>query len=131
MIINTNFEDWKGTSLMFYPVGAVYISYESTSPAEMFGGSWTPITGVFPYFNAGTEKGGSNTHTLTIGEMPSHNHSGHIKITGEKLGGGSTYSRLNDNGGSQQNLVIDNTGGGQSHNNMPAYQEFYAWRRIA
>lgn len=114
-----------------YPVGAVYISYASTSPAELFGGSWTAITGVFPYFNAGTATGGSNTHTLTIAQMPSHNHSGYVKITGSKLASGSTYSRLNDNGGNSQDLVINNTGGGGSHNNMPAYQTFYAWRRTA
>ena len=118
--------------LRSYPIGAVYISYVETSPAELFGGEWQPITGVFPYFNAGTSTGGSNTHTLTIAQMPSHTHSGYVKSTPEKLGGGSTYSRMNDNGATASNaLVINSTGGGQAHNNMPAYQTFYAWRRIA
>ena len=118
--------------LKAYPVGAVYISYNSTSPAELFGGTWTPITGVFPYFNAGTAKGGSNTHTLTIAEMPSHNHTeagwnisykdGISKVAGS----GSVYSWGANNGYS-----TDATGGGGAHNNMPAYQTFYAWRRTA
>ena len=34
----------------------------STSPASLFGGTWTPITGRFPYFNAGTSTGGSARH---------------------------------------------------------------------
>ena len=63
-------------ALLAYPVGAVYISYVSTSPASLFGGTWTAITGRFPYFNAGTATGGSNTHTLTVAQMPSHNHTG-------------------------------------------------------
>lgn len=119
-------------TLKSYPIGAVYISYEPTSPAELFGGTWTPITGVFPYFNAGTGTGGSNTHTLTIAEMPSHSHSATFETTADKLGGGSTYARFNNNGTPTDGIVnIGNTGGGQAHNNMPAYQTFYAWRRIA
>ena len=60
--------------LKAYPVGAIYISYYSTSPASLFGGTWLAITGRFPYFNAGTDTGGSNTHTLTEAEMPAHKH---------------------------------------------------------
>lgn len=52
----------KARGLEAYPVGAVYISYVSTSPASLFGGTWTPITGRFPYFNAGTSTGGSARH---------------------------------------------------------------------
>lgn len=39
---------------VIYPVGSVYMSYTSTSPASLFGGNWTAITGHFPYFNNGT-----------------------------------------------------------------------------
>lgn len=45
-----------------FPVGFVYSSMNSTSPASTFGGTWTAITGKFPYFNAGTSTGGSTTH---------------------------------------------------------------------
>lgn len=118
--------------LMAYPVGAVYISYNSTSPAELFGGTWTPITGVFPYFNAGTAKGGSNTHTLTIAEMPSHNH----KEAGWNISYKDGISKVAASGsvyswGANNGYSTDATGGGGAHNNMPAYQTFYAWRRTA
>lgn len=112
-----------------YPVGSVYISYEPTSPAELFGGTWTAITGVFPYFNAGTETGGSNTHTLTTAQMPAHTHSlptvlGYQSGANNKNGGSS--------GGNWTSFTSSGSAGsGQSHNNMPAYQTFYAWRRTA
>lgn len=110
-----------------YPVGFVYISYNSTSPASLFGGTWFEMKGVFPYFNHGTGTGGSNTHTLTVNEMPSHNHN----ITNGQDGG--TVGWQNQLGQYkttvQNSSMILKTGGGQSHNNMPAYQSFYAWRR--
>lgn len=120
----------KAIGLLAYPVGAVYISYVSTSPASLFGGTWTAITGRFPYFNAGTATGGSNTHTLTVAQMPSHTHSY-----------GNFYTQRYDwvSGGIQQiasgvddlSSGLQATGGGQAHNNMPAYQTLYAWRRTA
>lgn len=63
----------KARGLEAYPVGAVYISYVSTSPASLFGGTWTPITGRFPYFNAGTATGGSarHRHWLPMGKAVS------------------------------------------------------------
>lgn len=110
-----------------YPVGAVYISYEPTSPAEMFGGTWLEITGVFPYFNHGTETGGSNTHTLTIDEMPVHKH----VVPTTWYVNSQVYDRAQSTRGTGngQFATTNNAGGDQPHNNMPAYQSFYAWRR--
>lgn len=116
-----------------YPVGAVYISYVSTSPAELFGGTWTAITGVFPYFNAGTSTGGSNTHTLTTNQMPKHTHTtpapatyANVSYTGTMTTYGNAWL-----GGTPSTFTSSSTGGESAHNNMPAYQTFYAWRRIA
>lgn len=111
-----------------YPVGSLYISYEPTSPAELFGGTWLELTGVFPYFNHGTETGGSNTHTLTVDEMPSHKHG---ILTAWGANGGSERIDLihHINNGTKE--LMNEAGGDQPHNNMPAYQSFYAWRRTA
>lgn len=57
-----------------YPVGALYISYQSTSPASLFGGSWSQISGRFLYCTTNVGTGGNNNHTLTVDQMPSHNH---------------------------------------------------------
>lgn len=120
--------------LLAYPVGAVYISYVSTSPASLFGGTWTAITGRFPYFNAGTGTGGSNTHTLTVAQMPSHNHPGgnqYIRATNTAAGTVNSSHGYIYHYAFQDGNSVASQGGGGSHNNMPAYQTLYAWRRTA
>lgn len=61
-----------------YPVGSVYLSLDSTSPAELFGGTWEQIKDTFllaagDAYEAGAT-GGEAEHTLTTDEMPSHTH---------------------------------------------------------
>lgn len=138
--------DWESfDKLDAWPVGAVYISYVSTSPATLFGGTWTSITGCFPYFNASTSTGGSNTHTLTVNQIPHHSHTQAIQLNGTEMHWFTTGNAYSDGnyatfgtGGTVKAWVTDSqefstsaVGGGSSHNNMPAYQSFYAWRRTA
>lgn len=76
---------------IMYPVGAIYISTVSTSPATLFGiGTWSQIKGSFLYacedtgITAGTTGGAKSVsytpagsvgnHTLTTTEIPSHSH---------------------------------------------------------
>lgn len=63
---------------LIYPVGSIYMSVNSTSPATLFGGTWTQLQDRF-LIGAGSSyavnaTGGSTTHTLTTAEMPSHTH---------------------------------------------------------
>ena len=114
-----------------FKIGYVWVSYTSTSPASIVGGTWTPIRGVFPYFNAGTGTGGSNTHTLTVAQMPKHTHGFPANVMIQRQNpdylnattANSPYWWLDRVG------TTNSTGGGGSHNNMPSYQELYAWRR--
>lgn len=129
---------WTSLLELVYPVGSVYSSYTSTSPATRFGGTWSAITKRFPYYNAGTSTGGSNIHTLTISEMPTHTHSiDHVRVNwydsgGRGFIGPGTWSDDSANLGVDRSLPqIYNNGGGNAHNNMPAYQTLYAWRRTA
>lgn len=116
-----------------FKVGYVWISYTNTSPSGLVGGTWTPITGRFPYFNAGTGTGGANSQTLTVAQMPSHTHTfngnwplvaygGVIDGMDAKWGQGNINTGMRDAG---------YTGGGSEIDNMPAYQTLYAWRRTA
>ena len=63
-----------------YPVGAIYMSVNNTSPADLFGGTWEEITGRFllgrSTAHAAGSTGGEETHTLTSNEMPAHTHNG-------------------------------------------------------
>lgn len=79
---------------IFYPVGSIYTSTKSTSPATLFGGTWVQIKDTFlltagDNYIAGSQ-GGSATHThttsghtLTVAEIPAHTHTrGTMDITG-------------------------------------------------
>ena len=64
-------EMWK----KIYPVGAVYISMNSTSPATLFGGTWTQITDRFllavgSTYTTANSTGGSSTMTITRANLP-------------------------------------------------------------
>jgi microcystin-dependent protein len=74
------------------------------------------ILGRGTTYNLGS-KGGAATHTLTVAEMPSHNHS--IQNT-NPTAGGSGYGIGNAAGGVAQ-WGVSMTGGGGAHNNMPPY----------
>ena len=64
--------------LSVYPVGSIYKSTNSMSPAELFGGTWERIKDQFLLASGDTyaagSTGGEATHTLTTNEMPSHSH---------------------------------------------------------
>lgn len=61
-----------------YPIGSIYLAYNHTSPASLFGGTWARISQQFLWAASadGTigATGGAETHILTINEIPSHTH---------------------------------------------------------
>lgn len=111
-----------------FKVGYVWMSYTDTSPSGLIGGTWTPITGSFPYFNAGSGTGGANSQTLSIAQMPAHKHR-----LGLKYGNDWLEDNWNWSVSSSSMFVTDteteSVGGSSAFNNMPAYQTLYAWRR--
>lgn len=118
----------------WYPIGAIYISTDATSPAELFGGTWEQIKDTF-FLAAGDtyaagSTGGEATHTLSENEMPSHYHS--IQSTGvarfTPASSSAYWCWFNASGYNQ--AVSYNTGGSGAHNNMPPYLSVYAWKRI-
>ena len=64
---------------LIYPIGSIYLSVNSVDPSTIFGGTWEQIKDTFLLSGGDTysigSTGGEATHTLTIDEMPSHNHS--------------------------------------------------------
>lgn len=117
---------------IIYPVGSIYMSVSSTSPAALFGGTWSQISDTFllaagPTYPAGTT-GGSATVTLDVTQIPAHKHT--IKMITAALATGGNYARFTPSGTSESDCVTE-TGGGQPHNNMPPYISVYVWKRTA
>lgn len=120
-----------------YPVGSIYMSVNSTSPATLFGGTWQAIQGKFLLgaygntYKAGST-GGEAAHTLTENEIPSHRHS----IWFPNDGGEQSAEIGYPDAGSKNTYYAEasktsGTGGGAAHNNMPPYLAVYIWKRTA
>lgn len=132
------FQETSVTSLidLVYPVGAVYISMNQTSPQTLFGGTWKQIQGRF-LIGAGTaypagSTGGEATHTLTASEIPDHTHT--FKYTGQSVTTGVNSIRLYQAASNQYNAYSGGQSsncGGQAHNNLPPYMAVYMWTRTA
>lgn len=121
-----------------YPVGAIYISTVDTSPASLFGGTWERLKDRFllaagDTYAAGAT-GGEAEHTLTVDEMPQHNHDFHASYN-EIATGSETGGKILAGGDSNNWLwnfaQVNNSGGNAAHNNMPPYLAVYMWVRTA
>lgn len=129
---------WGDLLEVIYPVGSIYMSMNSTNPGTWFGGTWERIKDAFllALGDSGTvgDTGGEATHTLTVNEMPSHQHSltqGPANNAGQAGTGTSEYGSVRLNAVFASGYKTDNTGGGQAHNNMPPYIKVYMWQRTA
>ena len=142
-VMYKNGSSWANLMLQAYPVGAFYFSYSDTSPASLFGGTWSAVTGRFLYMNAGTDTGGNNTishnHGLTAGAAQVIvNSNGTIGIGKKSTSSWTvTYHSVNNTNGtdsgwdSSYGAKLLGTTNSASVSNMPAYQTVYAWRRTA
>lgn len=113
------------------PVGSIVLRYDHTNPGTLYPGTtWVRIYGAFPWFTDSNGQigttGGERNVTLTVNQIPSHNHGG--KYT--NAGTARTHGWL-ASGGSAMGYDTVNSGGGQAHNNMPPYIQVSAWRRTA
>lgn len=80
----------KDIALKAYPVGVLYLSFSATSPAELFGGTWTQITGRFLRAANDVSTGGSDTH---FHSNPSTGSAGaHTHWWGATTGGGGSHN---------------------------------------
>ena len=61
---------------VIYPVGSIYQSMNATSPASSIGGTWTRLNTFLYGSTTAKNTGGEATHTLSLNEMPAHNHNG-------------------------------------------------------
>ncbi len=127
-----------------YPVGSVYINATNPTNAgtllgfgtwEAFGSGRVPvgINASDTDFDTAEETGGSKTHTLTVAEMPSHQHMTGSNDSGTGTGGAPGNMELTRDYGTGNGPDVDtsNTGGGGAHNNLQPYIVVYMWKRTA
>ena len=122
-----------------YPVGSIYMSVNSTSPATLFGGTWVELQGRFllgrsaSYGNGST--GGAASVAISTAQMPSHGHT----IRGWNIGANGAlpdttpynWVGYDRSGWYSAEGVITKTGSGSAHDNMPPYLAVYMWKRTA
>lgn len=126
------------TTLNPFPVGYIYMSTSSTSPASIYGGTWQSLTdGKFLRPNGSwNSTGGANSHTLTEAEIPPHQHGIDVcyHTTLESEGNNAVipyynYSPINGElwtmNGPHKN------DGTSSFSIMPPYRTCYCWYRSA
>ena len=129
-----------------YPIGSICMFNTNIDPNEMYGGTWVRIKGKFIFgadddtYPLGSE-GGEATHTLTVDEMPSHSHyqkrywgeSGGVEAN-KAYAHGAEFRKYKAHQYPNESTIDEatfDTGGGQSHNNMPPYVAFYIWAKVA
>lgn len=117
-----------------YPVGSIYLSVTEVDPSSLFGGTWERIGGRFllgaDLTYAAGSTGGEAAHTLTVDEMPKHNHD----VDNFNASGNATpfmTVQAQDKRGFGGNVQTMYAGGGKAHNNMPPYLTVYMWKRTA
>ena len=125
-----------------YPVGSIYMSVNNTNPSTFFGGTWEAWgAGKVPVgvdtsdtnFSTVEQTGGEKQHTLTIAEMPAHNHTIPCTPTAND-GSEPTYQAAQVNAeatGNHNSIVAVSSGGGSPHNNLQPYITCYMWKRTA
>ena len=124
-----------------YPVGAIYISYSSTSPATLFGGSWTQITDRFLYCaNSSGSTGGSSSHKHSFSiRVPNWYWSVGGILCGNGNGGFNSYydtgvrqvcNHINVNSNTaNETYMYQSDGSTNGTSTMPPYITVYCWRR--
>ena len=128
-----------------YPIGSIYMSFNSTEPSILFGGTQERIKDSY---TAGAT-GGETAHKLTENELPKlHGEiSSHTSERAERASQrynamgvfeNSTYqdgyimspTATNTGAHSIKSIMFD-AGGDVAHNNMPPYLVAYMWYRTA
>lgn len=109
--LNYLYGQLQDTASKLYPVGSVYISFNSANPSTLFGGTWTRLKDTFLLANGDTyapnTTGGSATKTIGVTNLPAHNHTVNAST--------HSHSVTTAGGGSHTHTASSNTTGSHTH----------------
>ncbi len=130
-----------------YPVGCIYQSAVSTSPAELFGGSWTQITDVFLLAAGGGYSGGAtggktdytlsacigacNGNAKNVGYIPEEAAAYHTTSKLTYMVTCSSITSANITSINHSTPVTEKTSTGRDVTIIPPYLAVYMWQRTA
>lgn len=127
--------------LAAWPIGSIYMSVNSTSPANLFGGTWERLSDTFLFaasssYPAGST-GGEFIHKLTQSELPDYSLSvanGSNVIRSKTGSSADAYVQTQSSGWGIPNwesktVTVASGGHGAAHNNMPPYLSVWMWKR--
>ncbi len=136
--------DQAAINNLVYPVGSIYTTISSTAPATLLGmGTWAAFgAGKVPVgidasdtdFDTAEETGGAKTgaHTLTVDELPSHDHD--LYTRGSGSGSVTSVSAATQAGPINVDTnSVRPVGGGSAHSHpiVQPYIVVYMWKRTA
>lgn len=124
---------------MICPIGKVEVFFDNDDHSDYLGFTWerfgegkvlVGIDSSDSDFNTIGKIIGEKTHTLTVNEMPSHNHN-YFAIGGANSLLQSTMITVGESSGSNLQKNVDATGGGQAHNNIQPSIVVAFWKRVS
>lgn len=122
---------------LIYPIGSLYLTTSTVSPAVLFGGTWGRISDdaylkIATGSTAGNLDGTSSNHKIPLTSIPSHTH----RIYGYNPGSSTTgqfgnqpLQIKNDTKSQWYSNNPESAGGGQAY--YPYYYDVFVWKRIA
>ena len=126
---------------IIYPVGSMYFSVSSTSPADTVGGTWTQIKDAVLAASGNSYSGAVNDYhgskSISLNQMPSHIHNSHSMMCGTEAknyglmerGNGFLDRVMVDRSPTNDNKSILSAGGGQDY--IPYHYSINVWKRTA
>lgn len=112
------------TLLDVYPVGSIYMSVNSTSPATLFGGTWEQLKDRFllaagsTYSAGGTGGSATMAHTHTISHTHNLDSNGYAKMTLYSSGGDVSYREKSGVTAWTANFRVTGSGGAGSSTSL-------------
>lgn len=130
---------------LVYPIGRGFIDFTDTDYSDYLGFEWErELIGMVAVgkdpsqteFNSIGKTGGSKTHTLTINEMPTHNHATpHFVVQTNAPNYNNWENGISGSAAATEAYLASATtadrGGDQPHNNLQPYKVVNYWKRVA